>query len=150
MVRHLTRARLITTVKEGCVLTKRGTMLYNSLRPKLSKVFLIDAKQFALDKISAAILIKDAGQRVKRGIEQRDAAIRAGATGACTLLVRKGNYLMPMAESEDWKLPPQDPLIKELQFVLRARDNDVVTIVSAPHKELAEHGAVAAALTFLK
>lgn len=149
IIRHLTNARAITTVKNGCVLTKRGTQLYNPLRSKLSRISHIDARQLALDKISAAILIKGAGRLVKRGIEQRDAAIRTGATGACTLVIRDREYVMPMAENNDWRLRADDPLTQELERSFHPKDNDVVTIVSAPNKRLAEQGAMAAALTLL-
>ncbi len=150
IIRRLTQANLITTVKDGCVLTKRGSVLYNQLRGKLSKLFVIDAKQLSLDKMSAAILIRGSGHLVKRGIEQRDAAIRAGATGACTLVVRDGEYVMPMAENEDWKLSSEDPLARDLQNSFHPRENDVVTIISAPDKGHAEDGAMAAALTLLE
>ncbi len=150
IMKRLTNAALITRVKGGCVLTKRGIELHSHLRAKLSKTVPIDAKQLSLDKSSVAILIRSAGRQVKRGIEQRDAAIRAGATGACTLVVRKGEYLMPITESKDWRLKPEDPLARDLMDSLSPRDNDVVAIISAANKGLAEHGAMAAALTLLE
>lgn len=131
-------------------MTKRGVSLYNSLRSKLSKPFLVDAKQLALDRVSAAVLIKGAGHMVKRGIEQRDAAIRVGATGACTLVLRRGQLVMPMAENKEWRLNSKDLFVQELKKSFRPKDDDVLTVVSAPHRGLAEHGAMAAALTLLE
>jgi predicted transcriptional regulator len=150
IIRHLTLARVIVTARGGCVLTRRGLSLYNLLKSKLSKPFLVDAKQLALDKVSAAVLIKGAGHLVNRGIEQRDAAIRAGATGACTLVFRAGEFVMPMSENEEWKLSPDDSLFQELRKSFDLRNNDAVTIVSAPEKGLAENGAIAAALTLIE
>ncbi len=150
IIKHLADADLVATVKEGCVLTKRGTTIYKSLRAKLSQVSIVDAKQLALDKVSAAILIRGASRLVKRGIEQRDEAIRAGARGACTLVVRKGKYVMPMAENGDWTFGPEDPLVEELERVFHPKENDVVTITSASSRLLAEHAVIAAAITLLE
>ena len=150
IIRHLAQARIVVTARGGCVLTKRGLSFYNSLRSKLSKPFLVDAKQLALDKVSAAVLIRGAGHLVKRGIEQRDAAIRAGATGACTLVLRGGEFVMPMAEGEEWQLISVDSLVQEVKKSFSPRDDDVLTVVSAPYRGLAEHGAMAAALTLLE
>ena len=149
IIRHLANARVVDTAKGGCVLTQRGVGLYKTLRSKLSEVRPLNARQLALDKESAAVLVRGSGRIVRRGIEQRDAAIRAGATGACTLICRNGELIMPMGEDEDWKLGSGDLLFRELQRTFGPSNNDVITIVSAVSRELAEHCSVAAALTLL-
>ncbi len=149
IIRHLTKAKLVGTAKGGCVLTQRGTVLYKSLRSKLSETRPINARQLALDKESAAVLVRGSGALVKRGIEQRDAAIRVGATGACTLVYKNGELVMPMGERESWTLHQHESLFADLQKTFSPSNNDVITIVSAPSPELAEHSAMAAALTLL-
>jgi predicted transcriptional regulator len=150
IIKHLTAAETITTVRDGCVLTKPGGSLYKGLRSRFSKIVSIDARELSLDKASAAILIRGSGNLVKRGIEQRDASIRAGATGACTLIVRKGEYVMPMGETEDSRLKPQDPLVQDLEQSFHPKNEDVITIASGPTSDAAEHGAMASALTLLE
>lgn len=149
IIKHLTQAKIIAIAKEGCVLTRRGKLLYNSLRSRMSKVILVDAKQLALDKVSAAVLIRGSGHVVRRGIEQRDAAMRAGATGACTLVFQAGEFLMPMSESEEWRLSQNSSLFLDLKKSFHPKENDVATIISASDKAQAEHGAMAAALTLI-
>lgn len=149
IIRRLTTAKIIATGQGGCRLTKRGVLLYKRLRRKLSRVVAVDPGQLSLDKVSAAIVVRASSRLVKRGVEQRDAAVRAGATGACTLVYRNGTYLMPMA-NEDWKLNPQDSLGPDLNGLFAPRENDVIIIASAPEKEIAEHGAMAAALTLVE
>jgi len=149
IVKHLSNGGFVDSVKEGCVLTQRGKSLYKSLRSKLSEVRAVNARQLALDKASAAVLIRNSGTMVKRGIEQRDAAIRAGAAGACTLVYRKGRLVMPMGDREEWTLAPNDLLFDDLRKLFAPTDHDVITIVSASDNGLAEHCAVAAALTLL-
>ena len=149
IIKHLMQANVVTIAKDGCVLTKRGALLYNSLRSRVSKVFTVDGRQLALDKVCAAVLVKASGRLVKRGIEQRDAAMRAGATGACTLIFQGREFVMPMSEAEEWKLNADDTLFQELKSSFAPKGDDVVVISSAPDKILAEHGAMAAALTLM-
>jgi predicted transcriptional regulator len=149
MIRRLTTAKIIATGQLGCRLTRRGELLYKRLRRKLSKVAAVEPGQLSLDKVSAAIAVRASSRLVKRGVEQRDAAVRAGATGACTLVYRNGTYLMPMA-NEDWKLNQEDSLGRDLNGLFAPRDKDVIIIASAPEKEIAEQGAMAAALTLVE
>jgi predicted transcriptional regulator len=149
IIRHLTKAKLVEIARGGCVLTQHGTMLYKSLRSKLSEIRLVNARQLALDKASAAVLVRGSGKLVNRGIEQRDAAIRVGATGACTLVYKNGELVMPRSEREGWTMQPHDLLFAELRKAFSPNNDDVITIVSAPNQELAEHSAMAAALTLL-
>lgn len=150
IIKHLTQAEIIAIAKGGCVLTKRGIQIYNSLRSKVSKVSIVDARQLALDKVCAAVLIRSSRRLVKRGVEQRDAAIRAGATGACTLVFQSRGFLMPMGEGEEWRLEQDDVLFQDLEKRFGPKEGDVALIISAADKSLAEHGAMAAALTFMK
>jgi predicted transcriptional regulator len=149
IIKHLSSRNFVDPAKEGCVLTQRGMPLYKSLRVKLSEIQPVNARQLALDRASAGVLIKHSDEVVRRGVEQRDAAIRAGATGACTLVYRKGRLVMPMGEREDWTLPSHDLLFEDLRRLFAPREGDVITIVSAPSVGLAEHCAMAAALTLL-
>jgi len=149
IIRHLTQAHFISPLKGGCTLTRRGQSFYSVLRSKLSRVVVIDARELALDKASAAILVKGAASNVRRGIEQRDAAVRAGATGACTLLAKRAEYVMPTDGKNEWRLRRIDELYKVLEDSLHPRDGDVVSIASAPSAVMAENGVIAAALTLL-
>jgi predicted transcriptional regulator len=148
IIRRLTKAGIITTGEDGCRLTRKGVTLYNRLRKKLSRVQPVDAHELSLDKTSAAIVVKASGGLVRWGVEQRDAAVRAGATGACTLVYKNGAYLMPTG-SADSRLNPADKLARVLSELFAPSDNDVLIIVSAPGKELAGYGAIAAALTLM-
>jgi predicted transcriptional regulator len=149
ILKHLSASDFVDPAKEGCVLTQRGIALYKSLRSKLSEIYPVDARQLALDHASASVLIRNSSAAVRRGIEQRDAAIRAGASGACTLVYRNGRLVMPKGEREEWTLGAHDLLFEDLRKLFAPREGDVITIVSAPNVGLAEHCAMAAALTLL-
>jgi len=150
IIKHLTARNFVDAEKAGCVLTPRGRMLYKSLRSKISEIQPVDARQLALDSANAGVLIKNSGGMVRRGIEQRDAAIRAGATGACTLVYRNGKLTMPKGEKEEWSLSSHDPLFEDLGKIFAPREGDVIIIAGATNIGLAEHCAMAAALTLLE
>jgi predicted transcriptional regulator len=145
IIRHLTRAGLIRTTKTGCNLTPKGITYYKRIRSKLSKTITVNAGELALDSASMAILVKGAAQRVKQGIEQRDAAVRFGATGACTVLMRRGGLVMPQGPHE-WKLDLHDVLAQELITAFHPQDDDVIIIASANHESVAQYAAIAAGL----
>lgn len=149
LIKHLLHGKIIKIAKEGCALTRSGLLLYSSLRSRISKVRRVDARQLALDKATAGLLIRSSGRRVRRGIEQRDAAVKAGATGACTLVYKRLQFLMPMSEGEEWKLTIDDELFQDLRSTFSPKENDVVVLSSGPDNHLAEQGAMAAALTLV-
>jgi hypothetical protein len=149
IIKHLIGLDFVDPAKNGCVLTQSGMSLYKSLRSKLSEVQPVNARQLALDKESAVILVKGSGRIVRRGVEQRDAAIRAGGTGACTLVYRNGKLVMPTGESEEWTAASHDLLFEDLLRMFAPKDDDVMVIVSAPSVGLAEHCAIAVGLTLL-
>lgn len=148
IIRHLSRANLVRSTKQGCALTPKGLSLYKRLRTRLSKTHLVDAGQLALDSESTALLVKRAAQRVKHGIEQRDAAVRAGAAGACTVLMKEGILIMPPG-SDEWKSSLDNHLTKQLMSIFHPKQNDVIIIASANERTLSEYAAIAAGLTLL-
>ena len=148
IIRHLSNAKVVRTNRQGCSLTAKGATLYRGLRSRLSKAVPIDAKQLALDKTSTAVHVRGGARKVRRGIEQRDAAVKIGATGACTVLVRKGKFVMPM-DTEEWGLSKDDPLAIELNILFHPREEDVPVIASAAEENVSNHAAVAASLTLI-
>lgn len=149
IIRHLSNAGIIKSTREGCTLTPKGLSLYRRLRNRFSNAFTIDAKQLSLDSASTAVLVKGVAGRVRQGIEQRDAAVRTGAAGACTLLMKNERFVMPMG-SDEWKLNDDDTIVKELKDMFHPKENDVIIIASAREKRLVNYAAIAAGLTLVE
>lgn len=148
ILKHLSNDGIIKSTKQGCTLTPKGRSLHTHLKERISTTFVVDAKPLALDIVSVAVRIKGMASKVRQGIEQRDAAVRAGGTGACTLLMRRGRFVMPIGKDE-WKLDHSDPASEELENIFHAEENDVIVIASAKDKTLANYAALAAGLTLL-
>lgn len=145
VVKILQSGGLVKTSKKGCELTKKGQALLKELQRHIIKIHKIEAGKLAVGKHAVAVLVRDAGHRVRRGIEQRDAALIAGAAGATTIVCRGGKLRAPTIGEDLEKDYPQ--LAKKLLSILEPKDNDVIVIGSADEETAAERGAEAAAHT---
>jgi hypothetical protein len=141
-----TRTILDRMMKEGSAEnTNRGAVLTERGKEKLddSGILLeeLDLDGLTIGKYNCAVLVRSMAHKVRMGCEQRDEAVRGGATGATTLVCKKGKLLFP----GDDKYPDQK-LVAPLRGVFAVEEDDVVIIGSALTREGAEKGAVSAAL----
>jgi hypothetical protein len=84
---------------------------------------------------------------VKYGLEQRDAAITAGAKGATTLVFTKNGLAMPGAKED---VSESGSSIIAALSKLNLTEGDVIIIGSADEKIKAEIGVKTAALELLR
>ncbi len=148
LVRHLRSGDVIEVSRAGIVLSEFGKELLSDLRSNLSREMEVPESSLTVGPYNMAVLIKNAADSVKYGLEQRDAAIKAGASGATTLVFRNKRLTMP-GVSEDVFQSIQsihDMLVAEL----RPEEGDVIIIGSADDKRTAEFAARTAALKLLK
>jgi hypothetical protein len=89
-----------------------------------------------------AVRIKGGASKIKSGIEQRDAAIIAGALGATTLVVDKNKLKMPSMKDESIDKSIHNLIIDELNPC----SGDAIIIGSSDSPFLAEIAAKSAAL----
>ncbi len=95
---------------------------------------------------NVAVLVKGSASKIALGIEQRDAAIKAGADGATTIVVKEGKMIVP----PDYWLDKEKPEIaRGLRKLLSPNEGDVVIVGAAEEFHLAEDGALAAAFALL-
>lgn len=138
----------IESTNRGTVLTEKGERTHDRLA-KLVTIKTVKAGKLGFGKHGVAILVKGASDKVTNGMEQRDAAISAGAMGVTTLVFRKGRLIMPgfggAVELRD--LAPQDE--KELLANLAMGDGDVVIVGSEKSAQDAERSAWVAASTLI-
>ena len=135
----LGREGLIYIKKTGITLTKKGIEYRDSVFMNISPVIRSD---ITVNDCNIAVHIPHAAKRVTYGCEERDVAILAGATGATTLVYQSGYLMFP---GSNYPLENGD-LDTELRQLFRLRNNDVIVIGTASNPELAEIGAVMAAL----
>ncbi|HJW20468.1 MAG TPA: DUF4443 domain-containing protein [Candidatus Nitrosotalea sp.] len=144
LVKHLKMHGLVENSNAGMWLTNKGDSLYAKLHVIIPRETDITKCSVALGKFNHAVLLKNMAYNIKSGIEQRDAAIKAGAVGATTLICKNERLVLP-GTGED--LMRNDQKIHSLIMEkLSPEQNDVVIIGSSQNKKIAEIAAKSAAL----
>jgi ribosomal protein S25 len=147
LVRHLKNEGLIDVSKSGISLSATGRKLLSDLRAVVSEQMDIPSTPLTVGPFNVAVRVKGMKDSIKHGLEQRDAAITAGAKGATTLIFTKNRLTMPGTEENVSK---SDPSILAALSKLSLNEGDVIIIGSADEKIRAELGAKTAALELLK
>ena len=147
LVRHLKNEGLIEISRLGISLSATGKKLVTSLRTLLSEQTEIPPTSLAVGPFNIAVRVAGMKGSVKYGLEQRDAAVRAGASGATTLIFTKMGLVIPGTEE---KVPESDSPIAASLSKLSLNEDDVIIIGSANEKIEAELGVKTAALELLK
>lgn len=145
LVKHLKMQGIIETSNRGTKLTAKGKNICEGLLAPIPAEMSLPKCSVALSKFNYAVLVREFGFAVRLGIEQRDAALKMGATGATTLLFKENKFVMP-ANNED-SLKKEGEIRRMLVEKLNPREGDVIIIGSANSNEkTAELGAKNAAL----
>jgi hypothetical protein len=130
----------------GCRLSAAGAEAYGSLKRKLSGPAPLGGSQLTVGRSQVAFVVRRGGHLVKGGIEQRDSAVRAGASGATTYVIKSEKFTMP-AGSLDCEQDFPSPVWEDLRTKLRPRDGDAVILCGSDDETSATLGALSAALT---
>jgi predicted transcriptional regulator len=142
---RLTDAGLTVTMKSGCSLTERGKKIWGELKAILPRKVELEKNELTFAVYNVAVLVRHRGEGVGKGLEQRDAAVRAGAKGAITLIFKNGRLVLP-AISED--LSKDFPIaFGQVAHSMEPKEDDAVIISGADQRKEAEYGALAAAWT---
>ena len=148
LIRHLEREKLVIISKSGNHLSKKGTQLYSVLRAVISRSIEIPPSSLTIGPINIAVLVRQASSVVKKGLEQRDTAIKAGAKGATTLVYSNGRLTMPGVTGNVFKDIPS--IYTTILSRFEPKENDVIIIGSAEDKRSAELGANMVAIQILE
>ncbi len=142
LISYLEEKEWASSTRQGISLESSGNKLLDDIGILASEVHTGD---LTVDKYDFAVRLKNASELVGKGIEQRDEAMKAGATGATTLVYRDRISLSDNPEA-DCGMPELCQTLTEM-FELSSRD--VLIIGSGPTLASAEDGAFAAAVLTL-
>jgi len=148
LVERLRSAGLIIVSRQGCSLTEKGEKIWSKMQLLFPQKVKLKPNELALALCSVAIRVRGCGDKVKSGLEQRDAALLAGARGALTLFFREEKLVLP-AISEDVAEDFPDAFSQITEY-LPLEENDVVVVGSADAWDKAEYGALAAAWSLIE
>lgn len=146
IIRRLKDSDLIAMSKAGCGLSEKGVSLWRTLQLVFRKV-RVHKSELTFSEYSFAALVRNGANRVKSGMEQRDAAVMAGAEGATTTLFKKGRLIFPSTNEDVAASSPRAS--SQIMDLLRPQEDDAIIVVSADNQKKAEKAAIAAALTLL-
>ena len=132
---------MITIGKSGILLTEAGAEFKKSVHMDVADVSISD---LTIGDRDCAIRVPKMARNVKYGCEERDAAIKSGATGATTLIYTNGKLIFPGSD-----YPVDAEIESKIRSVFSLKNDDVVIIGTGPTEESAEIGAVIAGLTIM-
>jgi predicted transcriptional regulator len=136
ILNRLKRRGLIASSRGGHALTSKGKRFLG----KPFQFVQIDAGPLTVGEVDVATVVRGAAEKVKRGIEQRDEAIKVGADGATVLVYKGGKLRFP-----DGFMNVEKKLVALLTKIFEPREGDVIIVGTAKDVVKAEEGARAAA-----
>ncbi len=148
LLKHLKKEEITQSSRSGISLSEEGERLFSNLRSKLSEGVEVPSSRLTVGAFNVAILVRDSAQAVKSGMEQRDIAIKSGASGATTLVFSRNKLSMPTREEDISVSMPS--LHNQLVTKFKPKENDVIIVGSGENRDLAEIGAKMAAIKLLK
>ncbi len=147
IISRLRNAGLIETSKEGCNLTKKGLEVWGQFEENFPKRVEIAKSELNQSDNNFAFLVKNSGQKVQSGIDQRDAAIIAGARKALVIVFKDGHLRI---ESVSDCIEKQYPAAaNQILHDLNPEDNDVIIVAGADSALKAKRGAFAASWSLI-
>ena len=142
IISRLRDSGLIATSKEGCVLTEKGISVWQNFESVFPKRVEIKKTALTTSDYSYSFLVKNKGDKVKSGIDQRDAAIMGGARRAIVIVFKSGRLIIDsVSDSVKKDFPEAADIILEK---LNPEENDVIIIAGANSPFKAKRGAFAA------
>jgi predicted transcriptional regulator len=147
ILKSLRREGYLLSDAYGCHLTESGKQLYAKVTRKLAGPIALGNSTLTVGTFQSAILIRSS-EGVGIGIEQRDSAVREGADGATTFIVKHGKFTIP-GGSIDCEKDYPGPAWLTLRKELKPSNGDAVIVSGAYNEATAKLGGLAAAITLL-
>ncbi len=132
----------------GCYLTVAGKRVFDSLRSKVTLFVPVKGSKLTIGEHQAGLAVRGGGRDVQSGLEQRDSAVRVGALGATTFVIKDGRFALPGGSRDSEKDFP-DRSWRILKEELVPKNGDAVIVCGASDVTTARLGALSAALTLL-
>ncbi|HUK84296.1 MAG TPA: winged helix-turn-helix domain-containing protein [Candidatus Acidoferrum sp.] len=147
IISRLRDAGLVETSKEGCSLTKEGLEVWGQFMEVFPKRIEISKSELIESDFVFAFLVKSCGQKVQSGIDQRDAAIIAGARKALVIVYEDSNLrIKSVSDCIEKQYPTAaNQILKDLT----PENNDVIVLAGGDSALKAKRGAFAASWSLI-
>jgi predicted transcriptional regulator len=148
LLKHLKNEGIIKSTKTGIMFSNHGRKLFTELSSKISKCIIFPRSSLTIGSCNIAVLIRNSAQAIGNGLEQRDIAIKSGATGATTLIYSNKTLSLPTGEENLLESLPELHIKLINQF--KPKENDVIIVGCGKNQHTAEMGAKMAAIKLLR
>ncbi|MFH1788898.1 MAG: DUF4443 domain-containing protein [Candidatus Altiarchaeota archaeon] len=139
ILKKLKKEQMITSVKQGHTLSDKGLKMLEKLLEEFTKPHALESFDLACGSTKAMAIVHNASAKVKKGLDERDIAVKAGADGAVILVYKDGKIQFPAGDAGLEELSETRSKIEELDL----REGDVVVISFAGDEIKAEDGVLA-------
>ncbi len=144
LILHLKKTKYADSIKSGTFLLEKGKKLIKNISKNIPIDARIDKNKFLSYPYNHTIILKTFAHNIVNGMQQRDFAIKSGASAALTIFFKNKQFWIAMQGDpyliDDEKL--ENILLKKLE----PKNNDVIIITSALSKITAELSAKSSAL----
>ncbi len=147
IISRLREAGLIETSKEGCNLTMKGREVWRQFEEIFPKQVDIPKNELSTSEFNHAFLVRNSGGKVKSAIDQRDAAIIAGARRAIVIVFKNGHLCIESVSDCIEKEYPK--AASQILKQLAPQENDVIILAEADSALRAKRGAFAASWSLI-
>lgn len=149
LIKRLRERGWIAVGEEGCTLTKDGEERFKVLSRMIPWRGRVNGSPLQLGKDCFALLVRGRSTKVRKGIEQRDAAIKAGASAALTVIYSDGKFMIPSERTDCESDGPSEPWTT-IRSAAKPKDGDTIIIAGADDAVASEHSGLAAALDLIQ
>ena len=139
LVRHLLEEELIEVSPKGISISKKGERFLDEIH-SIIKMVKVPNTTDTIGTYNYAVMVKGAFNKVRLGVEQRDAALLVGARGATTIVYKTYLWIPGMNRK------PEMELSEFIEKNLFPEEEDVVIIGTGDTVLTAEIGALSAAI----
>jgi|AGTN01.2.fsa_nt_gi hypothetical protein len=147
IISRLREAGLIDTSKAGCELTQKGREIWCQFEAIFPKEVDFGKSDLNPKEYNYAFLVRNCGEKVGSGINQRDAAIIAGAHKAFVMVYHNGHLKIETVIEDMEKQYPKTT--KQMLEQLQPQENDAIVVASAESPLRAKRGAFAASWSLI-
>ncbi len=147
IISRLKEYGLIDISKEGCALTEKGAEVWKQIEQTFPERIEIPKSELITSDFNYAFLVKNSAERVHSVIDQRDAAIIAGARKALVIIFKDGHLRIECVSDSLEKDYPEaaNQILKKLM----PQENDAIIVAGAESALKAKRGAFAASWSLL-
>ncbi len=148
VLKNLRSMGFVASDASGSHLTSKGREALASVRRRLSVAAVSGESGLTIGEVQVAAVVRGARKKVRSGIEQRDSAIRIGASGATTYVIRNGRFAIP-GGSTDCEHDYPSAEWGEIRGELDPAEGDAVVVCGSEEVTSATLGALSASLTLI-